>query len=402
MTEMLAVYACSRLVRCVAALALCAPCCAWSGDIEFWNTPRFGGNSFNQGIPDEAYFRALKGTGASWVRLTFSKWKGEGPDFLIGNAENYARIPTRDLRQLIACLDAAQAAGIKVVLVPLSLPGNRWSQHNDGKQDERLWNDRKFWEQSAAFWRDLASALKDHPAIAAYNLLNEPTPEKGRGLDEHASAEVRRAWYASHKGSSHDLPAFYEHLIGAIREVDAATPIMVDGGWYANAWSFSYWPAPLSDDKVLYAFHMYEPYQATSSPNIKRKRQLPYPGVETELAGETVKWDRTIMERFLAEPFRWAASKNIPPTRMVAGEFGCVRVWRDCGAYLTDVLGILNRHRSHWAFYSFREDVWEAMDYELAPEVRAGEFYYLMEQGKADRLKRTPHPLLDVIRAHMK
>ncbi|HEY5809648.1 MAG TPA: cellulase family glycosylhydrolase [Povalibacter sp.] len=375
---------------------------ATAGNIAFWDQPQFGGNSFNQSVPDEDYFRALRATGATWVRLTFSKWQGEGRDYLIGNADDYRGVPATDLAKLIACLDAAHTAGIRVVLVPLSLPGNRWNQHNGHKQDERLWNDRKYWDQSALFWRDLAAAVKDHPALAGYNVLNEPTPEKGLGLDEHATAAERKAWYARYQGTTHDLPGFYEQVIKTIRTVDPDTPVMVDGGWYANAWSFSYWPAPLSDSKVLYAFHMYEPYQATSAPNIKRNPQLPYPGVESSLGGAKVQWNRAVMERFLAEPFRWAASHDLPATRMVAGEFGCVRVWSDCGAYLTDVLDILDQHGAHWAFYSFREDVWEAMDYELAPEVKAGQFYYLMEQGKGAELKRTPHPLMDIIQSHMK
>ena len=391
-----------RLIAATAlAFFLATPVC--SADlITFWDTPQYGGNSFNEGIPDEAYFRALKATGATWVRLTFSKWKGEGRDFLIGNADGYKGIPAGDLAKLITCLDAAQAAGIKVVIVPLSLPGDRWSQQNDGKMDDRLWNDRAYWDQSTAFWRDLATALKDHPAVAGYNLINEPTPEKGTGLDEQAVPEVRQAWYAKYKGTTHDLPAFYEQVIKAVRAVDPVTPVMVDGGWYANAGSFSYWPSKLSDDKVLYAFHMYEPYEATSAPNLKRKPQLRYPGVEAWLGAEKVTWNKEVMTRFLAVPFDWAKTHDVPVNRMVTAEFGCVRQWVDCGAYMNDVLDTLNGYGAHWAFYGYREDGWDAMDYELAPSVTQGQFYYLHEQGKADQLKRTPHPLLDVITSHMK
>ena len=390
-------------IAVVAALLMALSPAARAADtIAFWDTPQYGGNSFNQGVPDEAYFRALKATGATWVRLTPSKWKGAGRDFLIGNADHYDGIPPSDLATLITCLDAAQAAGIKVVLVPLSLPGDRWNQQNDNKQDDRLWNDKAFWEQSAAFWHDLALALKDHPAIAAYNLINEPTPEKGMGLDEQADPATRQAWYAKYKGTTHDLPAFYEQVIAAVRSVDPATPIMVDGGWYANAWSFSYWPTKLSDDKVLYAFHMYEPYEATSSPNLKRKPQLRYPGVQSWFGPNKVTWDKTMVATFLDGPFQWAATHDVPNNRMVAGEYGCVRQWVDCGAYINDVLDTLNDHKAHWAFYGFREDGWDAMDYELAPSVTQGQFYYLQEQGKADQLKRTPHPLLDIIEAHMK
>ncbi len=380
-----------------AALLIAAPTMA--ADIAFWDTPRHGGNSFNEKAPDEAYFRALRATGATWVRLTFSKWKGEGRDFLIGDADDYKGIPASDLALLKKTMDAAHAAGIKVVIVPLSLPGDRWVQHNGNIQDDRLWKDRKYWDQSAAFWRDLAAAVKAHPALAGYNLLNEPTPEKGMGLDEHAAPEVRVAWYARHRGTTHDLPALYDHVIRAIREVDGATPVMVDGGWYANAWSFSYW-RPLSDDKVLYAFHMYEPWNITSSPQIKRRPQLPYPGSKVEWGGESRIFDKAAMRDFLGVPFAWAKANGVPANRVVAGEFGCVRVWTDCGAYLGDVMDTLNSHGAHWAFYSFREDVWEAMDYEIPPAFPAGQVYYLREQGKDDKVP-VDGPLMAIIKTRM-
>lgn len=370
--------------------------------MSFWDQPRHGANSFNQHVPDEAYFRALRSTGATWVRLTFSKWKGHGRDFLLGDADHYAGIPSGDLSTLVGCLDAAAAAGLGVVVVPLSLPGARWVQQNGGVADQRLWTSRAYWDESAAFWRDLATALKGHPAVVGYNLLNEPVPEKGAGLDEQAGADARVSWYTTVEGSPRDLVGFYESVIHAIREVDEETPILLDAGWYAHAWGFAYWPRRLGDDKLLYSFHMYEPYEATSAPNIHRDPQLRYPGVESTVAGATVRWDRAMVGRFLDGPTQWGSAHGVPPLRLVASEFGCVRHWSDCGSWLGDVLDTLDGKGVHWAFYGFREDEWDAMDYELAPDVTSGQFYWLHEQGKADRLRRTPHPLLDVIGAHMR
>ena len=385
----------------ITALALIASPVNAGTPMTFWDTPQHGGNSFNESPPDLAYFKALRATGATWVRLTPAKWKGEGRDFLIGNADHYAGIPASDLATLVRVLDDARDAGLKVVLVPLSLPGDRWTQQNNGKDDTRLWTDKAYWDQSAAFWKDLAAALKDRPEIAGYNLLNEPTPEKGLNLDEQADAATRQAWYGKYKGTTHDLPGFYTTLISAIRSVDATTPVMVDGGWYANAGSFAYWPQKLDDDKVLYAFHMYEPYEATSGPNIKRQPQYRYPGFQSWVGQSQVTWDKVEVARYMAAPFDWAAAHGVANNRVVAGEFGCVREWADCGTYLGDVLDVLKTHHAHWAFYGWREDGWDAMDYELAPSVTTGQFYYLKDQGKADTLKRTPHPLLDVIDSHM-
>ncbi len=326
--------------------------------MTFWDSPQKGGNSFNAGEPDAAYFEALATTGASWVRLTFSKWKGEGRDFLLGDADHYEGLPPNDLAKLKKTLDAAHAAGLKVVVTPLSLPGARWKQQNGGKFDDRLWSDPAFADQAVKFWGDLAGALKDHPAIAAYNLLNEPAPEKTTGLAENGAMADIQAWQQKNAGGTRDLPQLYARMIEAIRAVDPVTPVMVDGGYYANPRALAAWPKRLADDKVLYAFHMYEPYDATSAPNMKRETPLSYPGITTDYAGGKTTWDRKAVAQHIGTAFDWAKVQGLPPTRVVAAEFGCMRLWADCGTYLTDVMDAVEAKGGHWAFYSFREDEW--------------------------------------------
>ncbi len=362
--------------------------------------PRHGANSFNEAPPDAAYFAALKATGATWVRLAFSKWPGTGRDFLIGDAGAYAGLPPADLATLRATLDAAGAAGLKVVIVPLSLPGARWSQQNDGAFDDRLWSDPAFAAEAKAFWRDLAAAVKDHPAVAAYNLVNEPAPEREGGPAENGPMAEAVAWQSAEAGGPRDLPALYGRLIAAIRSVDPVTPVMVDAGWYANPRALATWPAPLGDDRVLYAFHMYEPYAATSAPNMKRDVPLRYPGAVTDYGGGEVAWTRETVAAHVGAAFDWAEAHGLPPTRVVAGEFGCMRRWADCGTYLGDVIDAIEARGGHWAFYAFREDGWEGMDYELPPSLPPGRFYWLSEQGKAASLPRDG-ALMTLLRARM-
>lgn len=382
--------------------ALCWPMTATSqSKISFWDAPQYGANSFNETPPNCAYFVALRNTGATWVRLTFTKWKGEQADFLIGDVNAYKGLVQADLKVLKGVVACAAQADLKVVLVPLSLPGSQWTQLNGNKYDPRLWQDKQFWAQSAAFWRDMAMAFKDDPTVVAYNLINEPVPEFKAGLEEHAPVSLRQAWYQKNEGSSRDILAFYEYVTAEIRAVDKETPIMLDGGWYAGALGFTYWPRPLSDTKTLYAFHMYEPWAATSSANAKRKDPYRYPGVELEYGGQKVTWNKAMVTTHMHTYFDWADRMGIPKNRQVMGEFGCLRLWVDCGTYLNDVLDVANEKGVHWAFYSFRES-WDGMDYEIAPEVTTGQFYYLKSQGKEDQIKRTPHPLLDIITSHMK
>ncbi|MDR7222115.1 cellulase family glycosylhydrolase [Aminobacter aminovorans] len=369
------------------ALAAAIPHAQAADLIGFWDKPQHGGNSFNRLPPDQAYFDALRGYGATWVRLSYDKWKPEKRDFLIGTADKYEGLVASDVKTLKDVLDRADKAGLKVVIAPLSLPGMRWAQNNDKKFDGRLWADKEYWTQAAAFWRDLAKELKDHPAVAAYNIVNEPAPEKEGGLAEHANVAEMRAWYTRNAGSSRDLKAFYETVIAAIREVDPTTPVMADAGWYGAADAFSYWPAGLADQRVLYSFHMYEPYAATSAPNMKRDKPYAYPGKVPYGEGEE-KWDAERVRAYLDQPVDWADSRGIARNRVVAGEFGCMRRLPFCKQYLEDVLANLDEDQLHWAFYSFREDAWDGMDYELGAGKVNWKYWEVQEKNEPDPVKR--------------
>ncbi|CAB5560644.1 Endo-beta-mannanase [Pseudomonas putida] len=368
--------------------------------IDFWNSPRHGGNSFNRLPPDRSYFQALSGYGATWVRLSYDKWKPQGRDFLLGDADAYKGLSPQDLAQLKTVLDNAHAAGLKVVIAPLSLPGMRWSQNNQGQFDDRLWRDKRYWTQAATFWHDLAQELKDHPAVAAYNLINEPAPERHGGLAEHAELQRMQQWYAGEQGGPRDLPALYRELVAAIREVDATTPIMVDAGWYAAADAFGYWPTALPDRRVLYSVHMYEPYSATSAPNMARKQPIPYPG-PAPFGGKRERWDGERVAAYLQKPLDWADAVGVPRSRLVVGEFGCMRRLAGCKQYLEDVLTVLDKQQLHWAFYSFREDNWDGMDYELGAAKVPWRYWQAIEKGEPDPLARQATAEFEPIRRRL-
>ncbi|WP_329860143.1 cellulase family glycosylhydrolase [Stenotrophomonas sp. SMYL89] len=371
-----------RLRRSLLCLTLATAVPASAADITFWDMPQRGGNSFNEAPPDRAYFQALRDTGATWVRLSPDKWKSAGGrDFLMGDADDYQGLVQADVTTLRRALDDANAAGLKVVLVPLSLPLLRWKQKNDGKVDPRLWQSFDNHVPARRFWNDLAKALKGHPALAAYNLINEPVPEYGAGLAEHASAEAMRQWYTGVQDGPRDLRRFYSELIASIRAVDADMPLMLDAGWYAAADGFNYWPAPLADAKLLYSVHMYEPYAATSAPNQKRTTPYRYPGV-VPFGEHSERWDATRVRSYLQQPMDWAKTHGVGTNRIVVGEFGCMRRWPDCQRYLQDVLQVLEQEKVHWAFYAFREDAWDGMDYELGDGPLPWSYWQAQEKGK--------------------
>lgn len=369
--------------------------------IEYWDRQRQGANCFNDALARE-WFEAASQAGIRLVRLAYGKWKSERRDFLLGSADQYEGLVAADLAELVRVLDFADEEGIKVVIVPLSLPGARFRQFNGGERDARLWTDPSYLSQATTFWRDLALHLKDHPAVAAYDLLNEPHPEWFHGKRGFWDSGFDR-WYDSVQGGPGDLNRFYRAVVEAIRGVDPRTPLVVESGLYATPWAFDYLQ-PLEDERVLYSFHMYEPYVYTTR-RINAGR-FSYPGpIPVGDSGEERVFDAEAIDEFFEPVRQWSERHGIPSSRIFAAEFGCDRTTAGAAEYLADLLRVFNREGWHWAFYSFREDSWESMDYELGTGKPGGTYWAASEQGTLVRDypriygPRADNPLWRVFRA---
>jgi hypothetical protein len=376
-------------------LFLCAasPAVGGSEPMEFWAYQRRGANGDVGDVSDE-WFKAAAGFGIEWVRLSPSRITSAGRDPLIGNADKFTTIPPSDLKQLIYALDLAQKHGVSVVLTTFSLPGCRWKQHNEGKFDYRLWKDHRFHEQSAAFWRELAVAVKDHPAVVGFNPLNEPHPEREQGFEE-PSPEFE-TWRQSVKGTAADLNVFYSNVVQAIRSVDSTTPILLEGCFHASPSGLNV-IKPLDEPRVLYSFHYYSPWEYTTTRVNKGRFQ--YPTRMPSGAGEPSSWSNHEMAKRLESVKRWAEKNHIPSRQIVFSEFGCGRRVDGAAAYLSDVIDVADKHKWHWAFYSFRSSDWDSMDYELGTAKLGWKYWQERENGTPhDKLvQRKDNPLWEVI-----
>lgn len=363
---------------------------AWA---DYFSTPRKGTNFFNQTETAER-FEAAHEYGFNLIRLTPSKWTGEGRDFLIGDADNYVSIPRSDLRKLIAALDAAKERGQKVILTMLSLPGCRWAQHNKNRYDGRLWRDQKYHHQVAKFWRDLAQELKGHPAVAGYDLINEPAPERVVPLGDWYTDDYQ-AWYDQLKGTAADLNLFYRRVIREIRKVDPQTPIIIESGFYATPWAFQVLDR-MDDPRVLYSFHMYEPYSYTRY----QQREFVYPGRIPigENGSKLVEWDKEQLGEFLKVIHEWQQSRGVSSDRIYVGEFGVYRRHPGAAQYLSDLLRVINHFGWHWTYYSFREDTWIGMDYELGGAAMTAQWWEAHERGENPPRPYTKNNLFNAIR----
>ncbi len=97
-----------------------------------------------------------------------------------------------------------------------------------------LWQDTAKQTRTVDIWRTIADRYKNEPAVAGYDLLNEPR------------------W--NFPGGNQPLYDLYVRITNAIRSVDTAHILFIEGNQYATDFSGL---TPPWDKKIVYSFHKY-------------------------------------------------------------------------------------------------------------------------------------------------
>lgn len=359
-----------------------------SPKIIFWQLQKKGTNVFNKNIKSND-IRAAKAYGIEFIRLSPDKFSTSHRDFLIGNADDYRELIKEDLEQLKKILDICYQEKMPVVITMLSLPGSRWKQNNQDKDDLRIWKDEKYQAQAALFWQDLAAALKDHPAVIGYNILNEPHPER---IFTPKEVHINTVYQEESQKMLYEL---YSRIIKHIRLIDKETPIILDSSAYADPQTFSFL-IPQKDENILYSFHMYEPYEYTN--HKKNNGKFKYPG---QMNGK--QWGKQELKDYMSSVATFQKKNHVARHKILVGEFGGHRTSPGLEKYFEDLISIFNKERWHFAFYAFREDVWDGMDYELGTKKLPWSYWQAIELGETPILERKDnYPAFSTIKRDFK
>ena len=139
----------------------------------------------------------------------------------------------------------ARQQKIRLILDLHTPIGGFWLDPTSDDVSFDILSDPALRQQNANLWREIATRYKDEPAIAAYDLLNEPVTTDATG----------QQWQD-----------FARELVAAVRSVDRNHLLVVGGiygvnGRYGAAGIDQHF---LVDDKnVVYDFHFYEPIKYT-------------------------------------------------------------------------------------------------------------------------------------------
>jgi aryl-phospho-beta-D-glucosidase BglC (GH1 family) len=359
-----------------------------SRKIAFWNTTKKGANIFNSQV-SRGDIRSAKACGIQFIRLALDKFPSKRRDFLIGDADAYTKLDKNDLSFLKFVINMFEEEGMPVVITMLSLPGSRWKQLNNDRDDLRIWSDIKFQMQAAKFWKDLAKELREYKMVIGYNILNEPHPErlfntKDCHVDGVNQDKVQRLLFD-----------FNRAIVREIRKIDRRTPIIIDSSGYADPNTFK-GLEPLHEDwGIIYAFHMYEPYEYTSHSH--NRGQYSYPG---KVAGKY--WSRGELRKYMQRVYFFQKAHKVPSNRIFVGEFGGYRRQKGLPLYLADLIKIFEENEWHRAFYAWSDD-WDGMNYRLGDEKLPWEYWKAKEKGIDYQLvQKDTYPQFAVLKSDLK
>ncbi|MGC1479390.1 MAG: cellulase family glycosylhydrolase [Chthoniobacterales bacterium] len=229
--------------------------------------------------------------------------------------------------ELQTVLDRAQEAGIRVIVDLHAPPGGRLA---DGTLT--MLTDQKLQDVFVEIWKELATRFKDHPALWAYDPLNEPVQNRP------APAGVNNWWQLQKRTAE------------AIRKIDPDTPILIEVDQWDSPEAFV-WMEPIDVPRVIYQVHMYWPHEYTHQ-GIDRSWINPddkptYPGTWNDRP-----FDRDALRRKLQPVRDFQLKHNV---HILVGEFSVPRWAPGAAQYLADNIALFEEYGWDWTYHAFRE-----------------------------------------------
>ena len=208
--------------------------------------------------------------------------------------------------------------------------------HSDNASNyAQFWQHPHFQDRFVALWQELARRYKGNPAVAGYNVMNEPVTHRGAfNRNPYTAAPVEPDWKAINR--------VYRRVVKAIRAIDPAHIIFLEGDDYSRL--FSGLDAPFAPNLVYSSHNYMMPGQPAGQ----------YPG---RIQG--VQWDkaRVASEFARCEGFRFAKKHNVP---LWVGEFGSIfngpaREIPDRCRALDDQVAVMDERDVHWTTWTYKD-----------------------------------------------
>lgn len=185
--------------------------------------------------------------GANCVRVPFwyrNFMLNEAGDWIDDDLDN-----NPGFKRLDWIIEQAGARGIYVILDLHGAPGGQSMNHSTGTVGRNdLYSSEECRATMKKLWVAIAERYKDEPAVAAYDLMNEPQNNDGFEANENFVSP----WDSAAWEQTNDL---YREMIEAVREVDTEHVISLEGIWRIRNLPF---PKVEGWANMLYQVHLYD------------------------------------------------------------------------------------------------------------------------------------------------
>ena len=271
-------------------------------------------------------FRTLREWGATLVRYQMTEWRGSprslgDPD---AGYEVYDRWLAGKLDHLERdVLPWARKYGMMVVVDLHKAPGDTRDRNGESPQ----YRDPRVRGKFIATWRMIALRFRgNEDVIYGYDLVNEP---------QQVTKVEYGYWEMQFEAAK------------AIREIDPATPIVMEGNVKADPCAYPFMKTlPMKD--VVYQIHMYRPGDFTCQ-GIggvdKEGKRPPWPNPAHG-------WDKAYLRRLL-RPVRDFQLRH--DARIYVGEFSATTWAEGAEIYLRELIELMEEYGWDWTYHAFRE-----------------------------------------------
>lgn len=240
--------------------------------------------------------------------------------------------------------------GISIILDPHRLPDAQ--SPYSSKPTDSFWQKPELRKAWIRMWIEIAKRYaKNKASLLVYDLINEPAPP---------------FLMEGYSGRCHFYQQFVEEMVAEVRRFDSERYIVIQFpfalrfgvGSVTNQMDAVSCLSPISDSKIVYSFHMYDPGHFT--------HQGVLPGFNVGVSlykGKSLKSVKKYLVERLSSVRSYQKKYNVP---IYVGEIGVSRYAGEEGnLYVQQLLEIFSQYDWSWSYHSFREArVW---DPELAP-----------------------------------
>jgi hypothetical protein len=213
--------------------------------------------------------------------------------------------------------------------------------------DDSMWENPAAQDSWVKMWRYTAGRYQNNPIVVGYHLMVEP----------NANEVFFQIWepdefYDTYADTSYDWNELYPRIVGAIREVDPNTPIIVGGMGY-SAIDWLPYLEPTDDARTVYAVHQYAPVCYTHQ---WKRLKIGYPGVhDVDWDGRKDEFDKEWIDDLLGIIDEYVEGNSVP---VAITEFGLIRWEPGADRFMDDQMALLEKQGINHALWVW-DPSWE-------------------------------------------